>query len=72
VPKIRTTITPTEEIDVSQAEADYLESQGLVLKGTRAHTPGGLQAAAVRQNQQDEQQDEDPPRDTPARTTKES
>lgn len=54
MPKIRTTITPGEEIDVPQWEADYLDSQGLVLK-TKAKTPEGVRRAAVRQSTENQE-----------------
>ena len=49
MPKVRTTISPTEELDVGDAELLDLRRRGLVLEGTRAHTDEGLTAAAVRQ-----------------------
>lgn len=48
MPKIRTTITPGEEIDVPQWEADYLESQGLV-HHSRAATDEGAVRSEIRQ-----------------------
>lgn len=49
MPIIRDTIDPTREREVSDTEALDLERQGAVLTGTRAKTPEGLRAAAVRQ-----------------------
>lgn len=46
--KLRTTINPTEELDVSPAEATDLKAMGLVLK-SQATTDKGLTSAAVRQ-----------------------
>lgn len=48
MPKIRTTITPGEEIEVPQWEADYLESQGLV-HHSRATTDEGALRSEIRQ-----------------------
>lgn len=47
--KIRTTMQPTVEIDVGDAELRDLTLQGLVLTGTQATTDTGLEAAALRQ-----------------------
>lgn len=49
MPTIRDTIDPTRERDVSDEEALDLERMGILLTGTRAKTPEGLTAAAVRQ-----------------------
>lgn len=49
MPMIRDTINPLNEREVPEAEALDLERQGAVLTGTRAKTPEGLRAAAVRQ-----------------------
>jgi hypothetical protein len=49
VPLIRDTINPLNERDVSDEEALDLERYGILLTGTRAKTPDGLRAAAVRQ-----------------------
>lgn len=46
---IRDTIDPTREREVSDEEFLDLERQNIVLTGTRARTPEGLRAAAVRQ-----------------------
>ena len=46
--KIRTTITPNEEIEVPQWEADFLESQGLV-HHSRAKTDEGALRSEIRQ-----------------------
>lgn len=48
MPKIRTTITPGEEIEVPQWEADYLESEGLV-HHSRAKTDEGAVRSEIRQ-----------------------
>lgn len=76
MPKIRLTITPGEEIDVPQWEADYLDSQGLVLH-TRAKTDEGARRAAVRQQVPDPVGDDSPassstPSTAPSAQTKES
>jgi hypothetical protein len=47
--KIRTTIEPTREIDVSDAELKDLRHRGVVLEGTRAKTDEGFIQAALRQ-----------------------
>lgn len=52
MPLIRDTIDPLREREVSDEEYLDLSRQGLVLTGTRAHTPEGLRAAAVRQVEQ--------------------
>lgn len=49
MPLIRDTIDPLNEREVSHEEALDLERQNIVLTGTRAKTPDGLRAAAVRQ-----------------------
>lgn len=49
MPLIRDTIDPLREREVPEEEALDLERQGVVLTGTRAKTPEGLRAAAVRQ-----------------------
>ncbi len=48
MPKLRTTINPLDEIEVSDAEATDLERLGLVLK-TNATTETGLLNASGRQ-----------------------
>ena len=48
--KIRTTMTPHEEIVVSSAELRDLENLGVVLK-TNASTEAGLQKAAIKQTE---------------------
>lgn len=47
--KIRTTITPDEEIEVDDGEYLDLERNGLILKPTKATTSEGLQRAAINQ-----------------------
>lgn len=49
VVRIRTTMTPTVEQEVSEATADDLRAQGVLLEGTRATTDEGLTRAALRQ-----------------------
>lgn len=49
MPKIRTTIRPLEELDVSEAEATDLRAQGLLLEST-ATTADGLYKAAIDQH----------------------
>lgn len=63
--KIRTTISPTQEIEVSDAELTDLQRRGLVLEGTRAHTEAGLTKAAVRQVLADDPDESAPPTATP-------
>lgn len=55
MPLIRDTIDPTNEREVPDEEALDLERMGLLLTGTRAQTPGGLRAAAVRQIGEDDE-----------------
>lgn len=52
VPKIRTTIRPTDELDVSEQEATDLGRLGLLLD-TNATTEAGLLNAANRQTSPD-------------------
>jgi hypothetical protein len=49
MPLIRTTIEPTREIDVSDAEFTDHRRRGTLLENTRAKTDEGLIAAALRQ-----------------------
>lgn len=49
MPKIRTTMRPDEELDVSDQEADHLRAIGVLLEGTKATTEQGLLKAAERQ-----------------------
>lgn len=51
MPLVRTTMNPTTEIYVSDAAADDMAAQGVLLEGTRATTDEGLTAAAIRQVQ---------------------
>jgi hypothetical protein len=48
LPKIRTTIRPDQELDVTDHEADGLRALGIVLDNTSATTEQGLLAAAER------------------------
>ena len=51
MPKLRTTIRPEEELDVSEQEATDLHRLGLVLD-TKATTPEGARRAAERTAQE--------------------
>jgi len=53
MPKIRTTIRPEDEIDVSDAEAEHLDRLGVVLK-TKATTDEGARRAAVNTKKESE------------------
>jgi hypothetical protein len=52
VPKIRTTIRPLDELDVSPQEEADLRAQGLLLESS-ASTDAGLQKAAERKTAAD-------------------
>jgi hypothetical protein len=52
VPKVRTTIEPDKELDVSEEEAADLRALGIVLD-TKATTPEGVRRAAERQTAQE-------------------
>jgi hypothetical protein len=51
VPKLRTTIEPEKELDVSDAEERDLRALGVVLD-THASTPEGARRAAERKTQE--------------------
>lgn len=52
MPKLRTTIQPEKELDVSEQEAADLRALGIVLE-TAATTPEGARRAAERQSAQE-------------------